>query len=464
MNACAAACALVLVLVAGAGAASAQHGLAWETPEQGDVAELLQLKIFHSNLINTGAVTGNYRVTMTVAAPPAWVTSMCEGTFCYAPFVREFDFPQPNGWYYFEKDPKTGLEHVAAFYETDEWVFNHYDDSSGTIGDVYRYNARDLFILYASRCPDKEWVANLVLRLYQHDGYGVRDRILECSGQYLPEAVMRGMVDRLWAMAKEKAEKYSDLRATSGIEALAKELKDPKLFEKARRAGWPKLNSAACVDIAQAYFEADDARTALSWLERIPAEDVFKARERDKLLAEVYEKLGDQDKRQEVAWRIFRSGRSKEALVSLLEVIGEAERDKVIEGEAASILSSERLSYSDGWFLMQVGRVDEAEKYLLDRAARLDGDHYQSLLPLAQGMEKHGRALVASVIYRALIDSTMRRAQAKYYHHAVRYLKILERLAPGIADWRGFEPHSEYMVEFREAHKRKTSLWARYSE
>lgn len=23
--------------------------------------------------------------------------------------VREFDFPQPNGWYYFEKDPKTGL-------------------------------------------------------------------------------------------------------------------------------------------------------------------------------------------------------------------------------------------------------------------------------------------------------------------------------------------------------------------
>jgi hypothetical protein len=362
------------------------------------------------------------------------------------------------------QDPKTGLEHVAAFYETDEWVFNHYDDSSGTIGDVYRYNARDLFILYASRCPDKEWVANLVLRLYQHDGYGVRDRILECSGQYLPEAVMRGMVDRLWAMAKEKAEKYSDLRATSGIEALAKELKDPKLFEKARRAGWPKLNSAACVDIAQAYFEADDARTALSWLERIPAEDVFKARERDKLLAEVYEKLGDQDKRQEVAWRIFRSGRSKEALVSLLEVIGEAERDKVIEGEAASILSSERLSYSDGWFLMQVGRVDEAEKYLLDRAARLDGDHYQSLLPLAQGMEKHGRALVASVIYRALIDSTMRRAQAKYYHHAVRYLKILERLAPGIADWRGFEPHSEYMVEFREAHKRKTSLWARYSE
>jgi methylenetetrahydrofolate reductase (NADPH) len=23
--------------------------------------------------------------------------------------VHEFDFPQPNGWYYFEKDPKTGL-------------------------------------------------------------------------------------------------------------------------------------------------------------------------------------------------------------------------------------------------------------------------------------------------------------------------------------------------------------------
>lgn len=362
------------------------------------------------------------------------------------------------------QDPKTGLEHVAAFYETDEWVFNHYDDSSGAIGDVYRYDARDLFVIYALRCPDKDWVADLVLRLYQHDDYGVRDRILECTGQHLPETVMRGMVDKLWAMAKENSEKYNARHAILGIEALAKELKDPKLFEKARLAGWTKINSAACVDIARAYFEAGDARTALSWLERIPAEDVFKARESDKLLAEVYEKLGDQDKLSEIAWRIFRSGRSKDALASLLEVIGEDERDKVIDGETASILNSDRLSYSDAWFLMQIGRVEEAEKYLLERATRLDGDHYQSLLPLAQGMEKHDRALIASVIYRALTDSIMRRAQAKHYPHAVRYLKILERLALGISDWRDVKPHDEYMAEFREAHKRKTSLWARFSE
>lgn len=362
------------------------------------------------------------------------------------------------------QDPKTGLGHVAAFYETDEWVFNHYDDSSGTIGDVFRYDARDLFVLYASRCPEKEWIADLVLRLYQRDGYGVRDRILEHSGQYLPEPVLRGMVDRLWAMSKKEPDKYSSRHATLGIEALAKELKDPKLFERARRAAWPELSTAACVDIAEAYFEADDARTALSWLERISPSETFQSQERDTLLAKVYEKLGDREKLIEVAWRIFRSGRSKDALASLLAIIGEDKRDEVIEGEAAGILKSARLSYSDARFLLQVGRVDDAEAYLLARSDRLKGDLYDSLLPLAESLEKQDRLLAASVLYRALIDSILRRAQSKIYHHAVRYLRILERLAPTIADWRSFTPHTDYMAELKTAHKRKYRLWETCNE
>ena len=53
-------------------------------------------------------------------------------------------------------DPLTGVKLVAAFYETDESVFDRCDDSSGRVGDVFRFDAKELFMEYASCCPDKD--------------------------------------------------------------------------------------------------------------------------------------------------------------------------------------------------------------------------------------------------------------------------------------------------------------------
>jgi hypothetical protein len=38
-------------------------------------------------------------------------------------------------------DPITGVELVAAFYEADNTIFEMCDDSSGNVGDVFRYDA-----------------------------------------------------------------------------------------------------------------------------------------------------------------------------------------------------------------------------------------------------------------------------------------------------------------------------------
>jgi len=46
-------------------------------------------------------------------------------------------------------DPLTGVELVAAFYEADNTIFEMCDDSSGNIGDVFRYDAKELFVDYA---------------------------------------------------------------------------------------------------------------------------------------------------------------------------------------------------------------------------------------------------------------------------------------------------------------------------
>jgi len=62
-------------------------------------------------------------------------------------------------------EPRAGVEAVAAFYEIDVHILDHCDDSDGTIGDVFKHDAADLFVLYASGCDDKEWLVDLVIKL-----------------------------------------------------------------------------------------------------------------------------------------------------------------------------------------------------------------------------------------------------------------------------------------------------------
>ncbi|MBE0584658.1 MAG: hypothetical protein IH612_12990, partial [Desulfofustis sp.] len=68
-------------------------------------------------------------------------------------------------------DPLTGVEFVAAFYEADSTIFEMCDDSSGTIGDVFRSDAKELFVEYASRCADKDKIAGIILKLNCTDNY-----------------------------------------------------------------------------------------------------------------------------------------------------------------------------------------------------------------------------------------------------------------------------------------------------
>ncbi len=362
------------------------------------------------------------------------------------------------------EDARTGAELVAAFYETDKGTLGNCDDSSGHVGDAFRYDARKLFVSFASRCDDKEWLVDIVFKLNREDDYGVRDSLIDSALEYLPEPVIRTLIDRFQIAAAIETDEYRKRHRLSLVESLARQIKDAPLFEKTRIASWGKLSTAACVDIARVYLEASDALTALTWLDRISEKDTFQADERDKLLLEIHGRLGDLEKKAEVAWRIFRSHRSVDSLMGLLAVIGENQKEQVIFSEAEIIGKNRLLSYSDAAFLIEMGRMDEAEAYLLDRIDQLNGDFHGYLLPLAEAMEADGRPLPATVLYRALLDSILRRAQTKTYPHGVRYLKKLDRLARSVSDWRKIETHTAYLEMLRQVHGRKSSFWSRYEK
>ncbi len=359
-------------------------------------------------------------------------------------------------------EPRIGAELVAAFYEFDAGAFSNCDDSSGHVGDVFRYDAREIFTSYASRCTDKEWLGDLVFRVIQSDDYGVRDVLIDCASDYLPEPVMRTMVARLQERAVRESDEFRKRHWLHNVESLTRQLKDAPLFEQTRIASWGSLSTAACVDIARVHLECGNELIALTWLEKIPEADTFLVAERDSLLLEIYGRSGHLAEQADTAWRIFRRSRSATSLTILLDVVGHDKRKEVLADEIGAITESVKFSVVDAAFLVEIDRLEAAETYVLKYSDQLNGDFYGGLLPLAQDMEKNGRHLCVSVIYRALLDSILRRAQTKSYPHGVKYLRKLERLALSISDWRNVEPHEAYMQDIRLNHRRKTSFWSRY--
>jgi len=360
-------------------------------------------------------------------------------------------------------DPRAGLELMGEFFSCDRAIFERSDDSDGLIGDVFRYDARNLFVTYAAGCTDKSFVCGLLLRLYEHDDYGVRTELLAKASDFLPQKEMRALASEFWERAKgEPPDSYEADKWWIGVELLARQLGDPDLFEKAKLTANPKFSSPTCMQIAEVYLENDDPEMALFWMERIPPTDRFRADEQDRLLYSIYERLGDREKMTETAWRLFRNCRSRSTLDMLLQALGESERERVIEEQVGAIMKSATLSYDDAAFLVDMGRLDDASEYLFRYRDQLDGNLYQFLLPLAKALEEGGRFLGATLVYRSLLESILNRAQSRYYHHGVRYLKKLDVLSPSVKDWRGLPAHEEYKKGLLEVHGRKRSFWSKY--
>lgn len=359
-------------------------------------------------------------------------------------------------------DPITGVELVAAFYEADNTIFEMCDDSSGNIGDVFRYDAKELFVDYAKRCEEKQIIADIILKVNQKDNYGIRDTLIDCAGECLPEDAIRTMIATLQKWVDKEKDEYGKRHHLRSIESLARQIKDAKLFEKTRIASWGKLSTAALIDIARVYLESGDVETAHSWLKKIPEGETYQAYERDKLLEEIYHKQGDSEKLTDLLYQKFRSYHSTGTLQALLDVIGHDKRDEVVADEVKVILKADRFRESDAEFLIATGKIDEAELYLLGRANQLDGNHYGSLLSLAEAMEAEDRHLVTSLIYRSLLISILERGYTKAYPHGIRYLKKLDKLALGVSDWKEFKHHEAFKAQIIEAHGRKRSFWSKY--
>ncbi len=358
-------------------------------------------------------------------------------------------------------DPWVGVELVGKFFEADAAIFNRCDDSSGNIGNVFRFTAANQFVSFASRCEHKEKIADLVIKLNRQDDYGLRDCLFARASEYLPVGVMRAMIQQLWILSEQAADTSPMRHWNFAIQSLAKQLNDAPLFENAKRA-FGETSVAGWIEIAQVYFKAGDPQMALSRLENISTTESYMLSERLHLLVEIHHQLGNLKEETEYAWIIFKTYHSVDSLERLLAVIGAEQRDNVINDEIRVISQKPTLSYADASFMLSVERIDELEHYLLQRIDQLDGNLYSTLVKYAEAFEQRDKLVMSSLIYRALVDSILARALSKYYHHAVKYLKKLDNIALRITDWQTVLSHADYLELLREQHKRKSAFWSKY--
>jgi len=295
-------------------------------------------------------------------------------------------------------DPSVGIELISFFYKADGIVLNKCDDSNGNIGDVYRVYAKDLFIEYAALCEDKEKVASIIFELSQNDDHGVRDTLVDCAAECLPEAIIRSIIVKIQELVKREEDGYRKRHNLILIESLARQIRDAELFKQTRIASQEKLSTAAHIDISRVYLESGDVQTALLWLKKIPENETYQSYEKNQLLIEIYTELGDDKGLAEFLYKKFSSYHSIETLQELLSIIGNNKKDEVISKEVAAIIADDQLSLVDTEFLISIGKIDEAEKYLLKRSDQLNGRSYTGLLPLAKAMESEGRNLAACII------------------------------------------------------------------
>jgi hypothetical protein len=360
-------------------------------------------------------------------------------------------------------DPREGVEFLKLFFEAEQDIIHSGDDSSGNIGDVFRYSATELFEHYASQCSDKDWVGDVLFELITENDYGLRDNLTDNIGRYLPEKNIRCLVDKLWELHLQS--KMNNQSVTGGIIlmlAMAKGLKDPVLFERIVNEEGGGNDDYDASRIGAMWLECGHPQKALSFLEKVSKSSHRYLGDIDKLLLQAYALTGNSDKQKDTAWTIFRSYRAKENFESVVQLEGNKKWDELLKKEVNIISQDKEMICQNVDFLLEMKQFDEGEKYILERKNDLNGSFYGTLADWAEAFGDDKRFLVATLIYRSLLDSILKRGYAKAYHHGVDYLKKLDEYSEKIKDWQGNSRHGAYFEQVKLNHKRKISFWSQY--
>jgi len=247
---------------------------------------------------------------------------------------------------------------------------------------------------------------------------------------------------------------------------MAAQLGDTRLFEITALESVANLDGGEVptrtkLTIASNYFKNNEFEKAKSWMDEIDPSDRFHQTEHNQLLVALHDKLGNPAERDRIALEQFKHAPSRGALEILLGTIGEHNRIAIVDEQVDAIFSESNFSDDSLEFLIDTGCTNKAAEYTVLNHATINGDHYWQLPKVASHFSESGYPLASICIYRALLDSILRRGNTKSYRYGARYLVILDELSEtDLVE--GMIDHAMYKSSIQSSHGRKHSFWAKY--
>lgn len=367
--------------------------------------------------------------------------------------------------------PWDAVAQMRLFLDLAESVFERADDSNGALGTVFRDAGADLGRLWAV-LPDRDphALAREVLALWDADGYGVTDGLLDAAspalGQEGRAALRRLLQDRLAALPP--GADRDGVRSWRGrgevswrLGQLADLDSDVDAYIIAAEQGGTAESHAA--DIAKRLIAHGRAEEALTWLDRCGtgrhAGDELRHAD---LRVAALTLLGRAGKAQALRWRIFERWLSAEHLRAHLRVLPDFDDVEAEDRAIAHALAHEDRDLALA-FLVAWPNLEAANLLVCAHHEHLDGRDYGRLRPAANALAERYPA-AASLLHRCLAEDVLQRAASRYYQYAARDVLASAALAPLAPNEDGLESHAAFMARLRREHPRKAAFWSLLGE
>jgi hypothetical protein len=376
--------------------------------------------------------------------------------------------------------PDLALELMWRFLDLAEPVLNRVDDSSGSVGDVFRLACEDLGAVAIKAKPDPVALADRVLAALLANEYGIYDGLVPVVLPALRDAGAAHLKTRLAQVLADRKAGGRDGRADAARRAL-QDIADGQADVDAYVALVPAAERArphTGAEIGRRLLAAGRAAEALAALEASrPKQRAARARDDEDLYVSGYgnsgsaweeayiealDATGQAEQAQRLRWAAFEERLSSTQLRAYLKRLPDFEdveaEDRAMQHALGFRSFSAALHFFHDW-------PDQARaaQLVLTRAPEIDGNLFFLLDPVAQLIEgKH--PLAATLLRRAMIEDTLEGAKSTRYKHAARHLLECASLAPGIQDFGAFETHESFVARLRAKHGRKTGFWGQVSE
>ncbi|MEY8880863.1 DUF6880 family protein [Donghicola sp. XS_ASV15] len=379
-----------------------------------------------------------------------------------------------------EADPNLAFELLWEQLHLAHGIYQRTDDAWSAIRDVMTQAMDAVARVTPSMSKPAEDLAEDVFDAVVSDVFGT----FEYGVRAVSEALGTAGLKRLKTLASEAAEApapeaeialYAVLTGASRSEARAKAARQRRLhlllqdladLEGDVDAWLDQFTEAQLVSPTVAPAAADRLRLAGRAEEALGL--VLEARSRDNGrdrpdLDEAYfaclDALGRKDDLQEALWQRFETHLCPDALQRHLKLLPDFDDIEAADRARAHVLAYRPIAPA----LLYSQRAQDmtlAAQLVMERHTEIDGEAYELLSPLAEGLEAH-HPLAAVVIWRSMIDFALRKGRSARFGHAVKHLESCATADMQIVDYQGHPTHFDYVEGLRRNHGRKAAFWER---